>query len=58
MIPIFPGETTLNAASTLAADGELELVWVIVAGALGAVVGDSALYWIARRNSAKDRAAG
>jgi membrane-associated protein len=53
VIPIFPGETTLNAASTLAADGELELVWVIVAGALGAVVGDSALYWIARRNSAR-----
>lgn len=53
VVPIFPGETTLNAASTLAADGELELVWVIVAGALGAVVGDSALYWIARRNSGR-----
>lgn len=53
VIPIFPGETTLNAASTLAANGELELGWVIVAGALGAVVGDSALYWIARRSSAR-----
>jgi membrane-associated protein len=53
VIPIFPGETTLNAASTLAADGELDLVWVIIAGALGAVVGDSALYWIARRSSAR-----
>jgi membrane protein DedA with SNARE-associated domain len=53
VIPIFPGETTLNAASTLAADGDLELFWVIVAGALGAIVGDSALYWIARRSSAR-----
>jgi membrane-associated protein len=51
VVPIFPGETTLNAASTRAANGELDLVWVIAAGALGAVVGDSALYWIARGSS-------
>jgi membrane-associated protein len=50
VIPILPGETTLNAASTLAAQGFLELGWVMVAGATGAVLGDSALYWIARRN--------
>ena len=49
--PVFPGETTLNAASTLAASGQLTLAWVVVAGALGAIVGDSALYWIARRSS-------
>jgi membrane-associated protein len=46
--PILPGETTLNAASTLAADGSLDLGTVMIAGALGAIVGDSALYWIAR----------
>jgi membrane-associated protein len=46
--PVFPGETTLNAASTLAAQGQLDLGLVMVVGALGAVVGDSALYWIAR----------
>jgi membrane protein DedA with SNARE-associated domain len=46
--PVFPGETTLNAASTLAAQGTLDLLPVIIAGALGAVAGDSALYWIAR----------
>jgi membrane-associated protein len=46
---IFPGETTLNAASTLAAQGELNLWLVMVAGALGAICGDSGLYWIARR---------
>jgi membrane-associated protein len=46
--PVFPGETTLNAASTLAAQGELDLGWVMLGGALGAIVGDTALYWIAR----------
>ena len=46
---IFPGETTLNAASTLAAQGELNLWLVMVAGAIGAVCGDSGLYWIARK---------
>lgn len=53
VVPIFPGETTLNAASTFAADGDLELWLVIVLGALGALVGDSSLYWIARRSSAR-----
>jgi membrane-associated protein len=52
VVPVFPGETTLNAAATLAARGELSLGLVILAGALGAVVGDSALFWIARRSSA------
>ena len=47
--PVFPGETTLNAASTLAAADKLELWIVILAGAVGAITGDSALYWIARR---------
>ena len=51
VIPIFPGETTLNAASTLAAQGSLSLPLVIIAGALGAIVGDSTLFWIARRNA-------
>ena len=46
--PVFPGETTLNAGSTLAAQGALDLLPVIIAGSVGAVVGDSALYWIAR----------
>lgn len=53
VIPIFPGETTLNAASTLAANGDLELWLVIVLGALGALVGDSTLYWIARTSSSR-----
>ena len=53
VIPIFPGETTLSAASTLAAQGQLQLGLVMLAGALGAIVGDSSLFWIARTNSAR-----
>jgi membrane protein DedA with SNARE-associated domain len=44
---LFPAETTLNAASALVAEG-LNLGAVMVAGALGAVGGDSALYCLAR----------
>jgi membrane-associated protein len=53
IMPIFPGETTLNAAATLAAQGKLELFPIIVSGALGAILGDSALFWIARRSAAR-----
>jgi membrane-associated protein len=53
VIPIFPGETTLNAGATLAAQGELEIGLVILAGALGAILGDSALFWIARKASGR-----
>lgn len=48
IVPIFPGETTLSTASVLASQGTLELGLVMTAGALGAVIGDSALYWIVR----------
>jgi membrane-associated protein len=47
VIAVLPGETTLNTASTLAAQGVLEIGWVMVAGAVGAVLGDSTLYWLA-----------
>jgi membrane-associated protein len=53
VVPVFPGETTLNAASTLASQGELTLVLVMLAGALGAIVGDSTLFLLARRSSAR-----
>ena len=55
IVPVFPGETTLNAAATAAAQGQLELAWVIVAGALGAIVGDSALFLLARRSAGRVR---
>ena len=45
---LFPAETTLVTASALAVEGVLELRLVILAGAVGAVSGDSALYWLAR----------
>jgi membrane-associated protein len=48
IIPLLPGETTLNTASVLASNGSLDLIPVIVAGTLGAVLGDSVLYWLAR----------
>lgn len=49
-IPL-PGETVLIGAAALAgaASSELGIVWVIVAAITGAVVGDSAAYWIGRR---------
>ena len=55
VIPIFPGETTLSAASTLAAEGDLDLGYVMLAGALGAILGDSSLFWIARKNADRVR---
>lgn len=50
VIPIFPSESLLTTASNLAAqpDSSIELWVVIVAGALGAIVGDSMLYWLSR----------
>jgi len=50
VIPIFPSESLLTTASNLAAQSgsSIELWRVIMAGALGAVVGDSLLYWLSR----------
>jgi membrane-associated protein len=49
-LPILPSESLLTTASTLAAQGGNDLVvsYVIVAGGIGALVGDSMLYWISR----------
>jgi membrane protein DedA with SNARE-associated domain len=47
-IPL-PGETTLIAAAYLSSRGQLDLTWVIVAAATGAVIGDSIGYAIGRR---------
>jgi len=56
IVPIFPGETTLNAASVLAAQDQLRLELVMLAGALGAVLGDSTVYWLARTGPRKLKA--
>jgi membrane protein DedA with SNARE-associated domain len=62
VIPIFPSESLLTTASNLAAQpgSPIELWRVILAGALGAIVGDSLLYWLSRtvlRRSMEDRVA-
>ncbi len=51
VFPMLPGETAIVAAAVLAAAGSMNLPLVILAGAVGAVVGDSAAYWIGRAGS-------
>jgi len=53
---LFPAEATLNTASALVVDGPLSLGPIMVAGAIGAVAGDSALYWLARLSRARFQA--
>jgi membrane protein DedA with SNARE-associated domain len=48
VIPIFPGETSIVVAAVFAANGDLNIWLVIVAGALGAVAGDSIAFWMGR----------
>jgi membrane protein DedA with SNARE-associated domain len=50
VIPIFPSESLLTTASNLAAQpgSDIELWRLIVAGSLGAIIGDSLLYWLSR----------
>lgn len=50
VIPIFPSESLLTTASNLAAqDGSTIELWkLIAAGTVGAIVGDSLLYWLSR----------
>jgi membrane protein DedA with SNARE-associated domain len=55
LIPILPGETTLNAACVLAASGKLSLPLIVICGAIGAVVGDTCLYWLSRKARGRPR---
>jgi membrane-associated protein len=50
IIPIFPSESLLTTGSNLAAQegSDISLAGLIVAGTLGAIVGDSILYWLSR----------
>jgi membrane protein DedA with SNARE-associated domain len=50
LIPVFPSESLLNTASTLAVqdDSAIEIWRLIVVGSLGAIVGDTILYWVSR----------
>jgi membrane protein DedA with SNARE-associated domain len=44
-----PGETALIAFGVLASQGHYSIVWVIVAAAAGAIVGDNLGYWLIGR---------
>jgi membrane protein DedA with SNARE-associated domain len=46
---VVPGSTTILALSALVPGGELKLQWVLLAAALGAVLGDGSAYWIGHR---------
>ena len=48
VFPLFPGETVIVTGGTLASTGNLALIGVILAGAIGAVIGDSGAYWLGR----------
>lgn len=48
IFPILPGETAIVAAAVLAAGGNGSLGLVILAGILGAVIGDSTAFWAGR----------
>ena len=49
VFPILPSETVVILAGVLAGAGELHIGLVIVSGAVGAFVGDNAVYWIGRK---------
>lgn len=48
IFPLVPSETSVILAGVLASTGDLELVFVILFAAAGAVVGDNTAYWIGR----------
>lgn len=49
VIPLVPSEATVISAGVLAGAGDLQLGFVIAAGALGAFAGDTSAYWLGRR---------
>jgi membrane protein DedA with SNARE-associated domain len=46
---VVPGSTIILALSALVPGGELKLQWVLLAAAVGAVIGDGSAYWIGHR---------
>jgi membrane-associated protein len=49
VFPLVPSETAVISAGVLAGAGDLQLGFVIAAGAVGAYAGDSGAYWLGRR---------
>jgi membrane protein DedA with SNARE-associated domain len=48
LLPVIPAEATVTASAVLAGQGQLSIVWVMLAAGLGAFVGDNIAYWIGR----------
>lgn len=48
VFPVLPGETAIVAGAVLAASGTGSLLLIILAGIVGAVIGDSTAFWIGR----------
>jgi membrane protein DedA with SNARE-associated domain len=48
ILPIIPAEAAVTAAAVLAGQGQLNVVWVMLAAGLGAFLGDNIVYWIGR----------
>ncbi|MGX4801679.1 DedA family protein [Bradyrhizobium guangdongense] len=46
---VIPGSTIILALSALVPGGELKLQWVLLAAAIGAVLGDGSAYWLGHR---------
>ncbi len=46
---VVPGSTIILALSALIPGGELKLVWVLLAAAAGALLGDGSAFWIGHR---------
>jgi len=49
----FPGETVLLAAAVYAANSRLNIIGVIIAASLGAIIGDNIGYWVGREYGRK-----
>ncbi|WP_354108102.1 DedA family protein [Bradyrhizobium sp. S3.12.5] len=50
---VIPGSTIILALSALIPGGDLKLQWVLLAAAVGAVLGDGSAYWIGHRQQRK-----
>jgi membrane-associated protein len=48
LLPLFPAELVVITAAVLAANGKLEIAFVVVAALAGAVLGDNAAYGLGR----------
>ena len=53
IVPIVPSEATLITAGAVAGSGELQIAFVVLAGATGAFAGDSASYALGRLGRAR-----